>query len=250
MTDQASTKDDLTMTSKATSGGAAGRSRRQLLGRGTGVLAAVLTAEALARPAPAAAADGDPVLLGQDNKATTVTQITNTTDSANTLSCAASGSAIAVLGESDSSDGTGVAGISQSGGTGVLGSVNGGTAVLGLSTSGIAVVGKSQGFGDGVHGEAPAGTGVKATGKVALQVQGPAVFDRSGIVTVAAGKSSVKKSGIALTAASLVLATIQGNVAGVHVQGVTLVTGLAGSFTIHLNKAVAAKTKVAWFALN
>jgi hypothetical protein len=36
-------------------------------------------------------------------------------------------------------------------------------------------------------------------------------------------------SGIELTAASLVLATIQGNVAGVFVQGVTRVTGSSGS---------------------
>jgi len=47
-----------------------------------------------------------------------------------------------------------------------------------------------------------------------------------------------------------VLATIQGNVAGVFVQGVTLVTGASGSFTIHLNKTVQAKIKVAWFAVN
>jgi hypothetical protein len=47
-----------------------------------------------------------------------------------------------------------------------------------------------------------------------------------------------------------VLATIQGNVAGVFVPGVTTVTGASGSFTIHLNKAVPASTKVAWFAVN
>jgi hypothetical protein len=35
----------------------------------------------------------------------------------------------------------------------------------------------------------------------------------------------VTTTGIALTAASFVLATIQGNVAGVFVQGVTRVTG-------------------------
>src|SRR5215813_11193999 len=86
--------------------------------------------------------------------------------------------------------------------------------------------------------------------KTALQVQGPAAFSRSGILSVAAGKSSGTKTGIALTASSFVLATIQGNVAGVFVQGVTLVTGSPGSFTIHLNKAVPAKTKVAWFAVN
>jgi len=39
-------------------------------------------------------------------------------------------------------------------------------------------------------------------------------------------------------------------VAGVYVQGVTLVTGSPGSFTIHLNKTVSKSVKVAWFAVN
>jgi len=108
----------------------------------------------------------------------------------------------------------------------------------------------SQGLGDGVHGEAQFAIGVKASGKVALKVNGSAVFDRSGVVTVAAGHSTATKTGIALTAASLVLATIQGNVAGVFVQGVTRVTGSSGSFTIHLNKTVSKSVKVAWFAVN
>ena len=89
-----------------------------------------------------------------------------------------------------------------------------------------------------------------AYGKTALKVQGPAVFSRSGALTVTAGHSSAKKTGIGLTAASLVQATIQGNVAGVFVQGVTLVSGASGSFTIHLSKAVSKSTKVAWFAVN
>jgi hypothetical protein len=67
---------------------------------------------------------------------------------------------------------------------------------------------------------------------------------------VAAGHASRMKSGIALTSASLVLATIRGNVAWVYVQGVTQVTGSPGLFTIHLNKTVSKSVKVAWFAVN
>jgi hypothetical protein len=55
--------------------------------------------------------------------------------------------------------------------------------------------------------------------KTALQVQGPAAFSRSGILTIKAGKSTAKKTGIALTPASFVLATIQGNVAGSTCRG-------------------------------
>ena len=51
------------------------------------------------------------------------------------------------------------------------------------------------------------------------EVKGPAAFSRSGILTVAAGQTAVAKTGIALTSASFVLATIQGNVAGSTCRG-------------------------------
>ena len=69
------------------------------------------------------------------------------------------------------------------------------------------------------------------------------------MATVSTGHSAVSMS-LPLSSASFVLATIQGNVTGLNVQGVTIVTGSPGSFTIHLNKTVAAKTKVAWFVVN
>jgi len=118
------------------------------------------------------------------------------------------------------------------------------------AASASAVSGENLGAGPGVSGFSAKGTGVKASGKTALKVQGPAAFSRSGILTVAAGHSSALKTGIVLKSASLVLATIQGNVPGVHVQGVTLVTGAHGSFTIHLNKTVSESVNVAWFAIN
>lgn len=42
---------------------------------------------------------------------------------------------------------------------------------------------------------------------------------------------------------------LAGDVAGVSVQGVTLVTGTSGSLTIHLTKTVPAPAKVAWFVV-
>jgi hypothetical protein len=39
-------------------------------------------------------------------------------------------------------------------------------------------------------------------------------------------------------------------VAGVYVQGVTVVAGSSGSFTVHLNKATPSALPVAWFVLN
>jgi hypothetical protein len=68
-------------------------------------------------------------------------------------------------------------------------------------------------------------------------------------LTVGAGKSSVTRTGVALSAASLVLATLQQDRAGVWVR--SAVPNVAGSsFTVHLSKAVPASTKVAWFMVN
>jgi len=94
-------------------------------------------------------------------------------------------------------------------GAGVAGFSGSGTAVFGLTSgaSASAVSGENLSAGDRVSGSSANGTGVMASGKTALKVQGPAVFSRSGILTVAAGHSSAKKTRIALASASFVLAT-------------------------------------------
>ena len=289
------------------------RSRRQLLAGGSGALAA-LCAEALARPAPASAANGGNVVLGQDNSETHNTSITNSTDADTALNCIAIGSGIGVLGSSDSgagvagisgaaavgsnshngvlgasADGDGVAGFNFSGqgrgvygqsgstgpafgsvsngvhgvtdnpsGAGVVGENANGTAVAGISGTSDGVGGTS-GSGTGVHGvsstgiavlaECPSGTGVQATGATALSVQGPAVFSRSGTLAIAAGRTSAIQAGVALTADSLVLATVQNDVPGVVVSSaVPNVT--AGSFTVHLARAVGHIVTVGWFVVN
>jgi hypothetical protein len=318
MTDQSSTTDQASATGQASRGERARRSRRQLLAGGTGALAAVLAAEALARPAPAAAANGDPVILGQQNDATSATVITNSTDTQVALHCIGTSSSGGVWGSSDigtgvagetntglgvfgrgGSTGIGVRGLAQQhaavsgesggdgvygqsgnirtsdstrtgvhgvtdsttagavwgenvgGGPGVKGTASTGDGVGGITSSGHGVIGLSTGTGDGVAGASAGGTGVLAVGnKTALKVQGPAAFSRSGVLTIKAGHSTATKTRIALTPASFVLATIQGNVAGVYVQGVTLVTRSPRSFTIHLNKTVSKNLKVAWFAVN
>ena len=57
------------------------------------------------------------------------------------------------------------------------------------------------------------------------------------------------KTGVALTAESLVLATLHENRAGVFIQS-AVPDIAASSFTVHLNKSVTADTKVAWFIVN
>ena len=342
------------MTDHASVGPPARRTRRQLLVGGTGALAAVLTGEALARSAPAAAADGDPVILGQDNTTTNGTSITNdfSGDNAFALEVAAFGATTAVglsgvsdsgtgvrgaatsgdgvhglstsgngvsgasgkgigvsgvsggtlpavtvgygisgvtasvsgagvIGENpaggvgvlgNSAGGVGVSGIASGGGTGVAGAggPNGGDGVSGISNTGngvsgfsdtgpgvfgvnsgpsAAVIGANSGSGIGVKGECTAGIGVLAQGATALSVAGRAVFSHSGVLTIAAGKSSATKTRVALTPASLVLATAQQDQPGVWVR--SAVPHVSGrSFTVHLSKPAPTRTSVAWFVVN
>jgi hypothetical protein len=285
------------------------QTRRQLMAGGAGALGAVAVAS-LARAAPAAASNGQPIIMGQGNQSTSNTFI-NDNSGDTTFSALASSSGTAL--EGDAVDGTGVAG-SSSAGIGVSGvsasSAANASAVYGEITNtspgafsaavrgkndgtggtGIGVYGSQAGAGWGVYGTSVSGIGVNATGGSgigvagsgatgvfaegttgvhgvssssagmgilaentaggqALKVNGVAAFSRSGVATALTGHSSVSVS-LPLSSASFALATIQGNVTGLNVQGVTIVTGSPGSFTIHLNKTVAAKTKVAWLVVN
>lgn len=321
------------------SGGRTTSSRRRLLSRGAGALAAVLGAAAIARPAPAAADNGGPVLLGQANTETIGTYIYNNSTTGNdvVLDCTAGGtnagiqvSAVngpaleatsttniavhgncsgsfpairadaatgngveaeaggagdgvlgsntigtgnGVHGQAGSSAASGVFGENSGGGNGVYGFSDAGTGVAGVSSSANGVEGESAGsaasgvFGQngstgyGVAGQADSGTGVwgdsaSSTGVLAssangtaLQVSGKAAFSRSGRLTIAAGKTSAIVTGVALSSASLVLATLQQHVAGVYV--VAAVPNVAGSsFTVYLSKAPTASAQVAWFVVN
>jgi hypothetical protein len=112
-------------------------SRRRVLARAAGagvIAAAAIAAETLGRPAPAAAANGDPVVLGQSNTETAPTQIHNTTDDGLGLACSASGSS-STAAQGFSADGVGVRGFTSMG-AGVQASADNGTGVSGTSISG------------------------------------------------------------------------------------------------------------------
>lgn len=189
-----------------------------------------------------------------------------------------SGAGVVGNGETGSTAAHGVEGFGVGGGSGVVGNggTSGGSGVVGSGRgNGVGVTGIGAGpgagvsgiggpGGDGVTGEATKGRGVHGTasaaqgigvlaentgGGTALKANGRAVFSRSGILTVAAGSSKVTKTGVALTSGSLVLATLQQDVAGVWVR--SAVPNVAGhSFTVHLSKATPVKTKIAWFVVN
>jgi hypothetical protein len=179
------------------------------------------------------------------------------------------GTAPGVFGSGGASNGPGVFGTGKGSGAGVggnggpnngpgilgFGGGNSGDGVQGFSVggSGSGVLGSASG-GSGLHGKANAARGVgvlaeNTAGGTALKASGRAVFSTSGILTVAAGSSKATRKGVALTGASLVLATLQQDVPGIWVRAA--VPNVQGrSFTVHLSKAVPAKTKVAWFVVN
>lgn len=158
---------------------------------------------------------------------------------------------------SNSSDGYGVAGRTGSPvRAGTLGDNTGsGPGVLGESAAGTGVFGLSHGAGAaGLTGDATASSGIgvraMASGSgTALSVTGKARFSRSGTLIIPAGASKVTVSGVSLSDASFVLATLQAYRAGIAVAAV-VPNAASGSFTIRLSKAVTSSTRVAWFVVN
>jgi hypothetical protein len=208
--------------------------------------------------ADAIVGDGD-VVLGTNQGSTACTAgtdvncennstgVANSTAGGTALQGLSAGSAsLGVYGESD--NGIGIKGFGSNTGKGVQGVSAGGSGVEGIS------------FGTGKAGvlgqpNSASAIGVMATnggngGATALKATGKTSFSRSGKLVVPSGSSSATKSPINLGSTSLVFATIQGNQAGVYVQGVTQVAGTSGSFTIHLSKNTTANLPVAWFIVN
>ena len=117
-----------------------------------------------------------------------------------------------------------------------------GAAVVGINTA----TGTQGGLGlinRGVWGFAP-----PDLNHWALEIAGRVSFSQSGLLTIAAGKSSVSTTRPALSPTTMVLATLQTNRAGVYIQA-AVASPATGKITIYLNKKVTAATKVAYFIL-
>jgi len=233
-----------------------------MLAAGAGALAAVLTAEALARPAPGEAADGDNMIVGQLNIETSATAVQNSNLGA-ALSAFSEGSGTGVVGissggdgvhgQSNGNSGNGVHGEHGADGNGVFGHAknSGASGVYGQNDgAGFGVAGRAVG-GVGALGDSANGVGVWASSQnaTALKVTGKAQFSRSGVLSVTAGHASATQTGVHLTSASLVLATLQQDRPGVWVRSAVPKVS-AHSFTVHLSKPVSARTTVAWFVLD
>jgi hypothetical protein len=136
-----------------------------------------------------------------------------------------------------------VSGQSDFGGPGVHGTA------LSTGINAYGVWGTADPKGDvGVYGASKHGLALKAQGNSVFN--GTTNFSRSGMLTIASGIASATIGNVSLSSASLVLATIQGNVPGVWVEGVTTVPGSRGSFTIYLNRTAPTNLIVGWFIVN
>ncbi len=266
------------------------RSRRALLTAGLGAFAATVAGAITRPDPARAHDPDDVRLGGNNFPTATTAIQNTTTDSTVVWAVSSSGVALrgssssesGVLGSSNSGNGVvatseSAAGVwaSSAGGNGVYGHTNTavGSGVYGENThQGYGVAGRSNSaplgangvfaaatLGDntangvGVWARSTHGVGLYADAveadAVALQANGVTQFRRSGRLTLKAGTSSVTKSGIRIDAGTLVLATLQQDRAGIFVR--SAVPNAAGdSFTIRLNKAVAADIKVGWFLVN
>jgi hypothetical protein len=151
-------------------------------------------------------------------------------------------------------DGTAVYGVALTGANarGVIGETSSGRGVNGIAQSGRGVQGQAT-SGRGVYGYATSGYGgyfERQAGKTgtALRAVGPVKFDNcSGIATINSGSSSVLVTpGIDLTAASAVVATLQGSAGGTTTVHRCTVNATNNTFTIYLTGNSTASVKVAW----
>jgi hypothetical protein len=227
----------------------AGRSRRSFLFVGLAAATAVV-ANALGRPTPVEAADGDPVLAGQTVTASTTTQIHATNEGAFIARTEATGSAAIDAQSTGGSANIGVRGSADgNNSTGVLGHSGDSIGVAGSSDTGVGVMGTTANPGAiAVFGYSPEGIGVRARSNVgtALDVVGKAVFSRSGRVTILAGRHLVIHAVDGLTSSSLVFAVVE---IGDSTTWVRKVVPGSGKFTVVVNKNVSSPARIAWFSI-
>ncbi len=196
--------------------------RRAVLGAAIGGAAA---AAAAALAAPSAALGASPVNLGEDNLATATTRILATGQHA-------------FWAQTDSGDG--VRGWSDGpGSSGVFG--------YSTATTGYGVYGKNGGRGVAALGKYDAALWASVSGyaaPLAMKIEGPAQFSRSGRITIAKGKRSATLP-VGATATTFGIATVQSLRTNLFVQ---CVVRSGSSLIVYLNRAAPSATYVAWMA--
>jgi hypothetical protein len=251
---------------------AATRSRRTVLAAALGAGSAAVVAS-IAQPLAAVAATGDPAITGDTNKSSTPTVFQSSGgDALQAINKATAGSGIyghatAATGTtyggyfaSDSAAGTGVYGVASNtfGATGVWGHSDDGAAVFGDSGSGTGVSGTST-TNTGVFGYSVHGTGLEGwtdDGYALRTRHGRVRFDDvTGIAAIPVSKSSITVTPptpstygpVPVTSSSFLLLSPKANLGGRSLWFST--NPGAGTFTIHVSRAVTKKTRIAWLLL-
>lgn len=174
--------------------------------------------------------------------------------------------------QGETNAGAGVVGKSQTG-AGVLADSETGTGVLAATRGGesaAAVHGFARSGGVGLHGEVSSGIAVKAESEtglgievtgadgarivtrsaagVGLSVVGTVEFSQAGKATIPAGKRQARVTGLALTAASAALASLNNVLPDTYIQGVRVVP--PDSLVVVLNKKAARGVNFSYFAFS
>jgi hypothetical protein len=228
--------------------------RRNLMKQGAvGVLGATAaaTAATLLTAGPASAADGDPIILGQENVASSPTQIT-VQDSGDFVEVFPSFGGVLRVDTSFQTrpavvvtalSGTGISASGQA--NGITAGSDRGLGVLGISSLGIAVKGTTD-----------VGTAMKAEVNelregTAFEAVGPVKFSTSGVASIGASTDRVSVDpGVPVTSASKVLALLQGNPGNKAAVDWVEVDPVSNTFEIVLTKSPSHSVDVAWFLIS
>jgi hypothetical protein len=215
------------------------RTRRQLLTAG-GVAAVAGVLGTLGLSTRVEAKDGQWVRVGKKTTATSATTIQSQKGPAFVARVTGGGSVAGVRGYATSQKGTGVQGWAEAkkGKTvGVEGQTNSPKGKAGqfvAANGGTAVVAKS-----------PEKKGV------ALRTEGKLQFEkRSGVTPTSGGAEFVIPVAGGLTEGSMVLATLQDHIPGVHVEAASVLDASQGLIVVRLNQAVSETARVAWIILD
>jgi hypothetical protein len=221
--------------------------RRNLIKTGAAGVLGAAAASAI-KATPASAADGDPIILGQENFALSPTVITNP-DVGDSLDFGG-GFLSAVRGF-----GGPVISASTTGGPAISADAEG-AGVIGFGQIGPGVSGES-GVGIGVRGRTEVGTGIKAEAAhfesegTAFEAVGPVKFSTSGLANVAASTDRVNViPGVPITAQSKVLAMLQGNSGNKAMVERVEVNPEADTFQVVLTRVPARPVQIAWFLMS
>jgi hypothetical protein len=216
------------------------RTRRSLLAAAAAG-AAGIAASRLAVPPLASAADGNPLLIGTANTATSTTSLTCST-------AAQTGLQIGTTGDATAFAASGQMGVFAHGSAvSTPGSIVGMYARVDFAGNGPAIVANHAASVDVLPVNTAIFAAVSSTAHHGIHAMGGVKFpDRSNRATIKAGKSSVTVTVPGTTSANFAIATLGANRSGRWVRAVVCASG---KITIYLNSSVASATLVTWLVL-